>query len=203
MFDVAGEITAAPTGVRQRTWVPTFSTASSPLLAQLTELAQDMGSRRRPRLLPPRARGEGKSVTLLPTPSRGILVEREGELGIVFRCKYPQATSFKRTRALPSSTAPTSSGQTSRWMCERYGIDRFPPGDGQLLPRTTSGRVITSHTQGHGAKRGQRVLSNYQKVQYMGLRNPTLYSMSELLWSINAIRVTVSYDSVKRAGCRQ
>ena len=43
----------------------------------------------------------------------------------------------------------------------------------------------------------QRILSNYQKVQYMGLRaNPTLYSMSELLWSINAIRVTVSYDSV-------
>ena len=82
------------------------------------------------------------------------------------------------------------------WMCERFGIDRFHPVMGSCFQNYIGG-VITSHTRAMVQSEANRILSNYQKVQYMGLRaNPTLYSMSELLWSINAIRVTVSYDSV-------
>ncbi len=82
------------------------------------------------------------------------------------------------------------------WMCERYGIDRFHPVMGSCFQNYIGG-VITSHTRAMVQSEAQRVLSNYQKVQYMGLRqSPTLYSMSELLWSINAINVTVNYDSV-------
>lgn len=82
------------------------------------------------------------------------------------------------------------------WMCERYAIDRFHPAMGSCFQNYIGG-VITGHTRAMVQSEAHRVLSNYQKVQYMGLRaNPTIYSMSELLWSINTVNVTVSYDSV-------
>ena len=42
-----------------------------------------------------------------------------------------------------------------------------------------------------------RVLQNYQAVQHRGLsENPQLYSLSELLYSIDDINVVLSYDTV-------
>ncbi len=82
------------------------------------------------------------------------------------------------------------------WMCERYGIDRFHPVMGSCFQNYIGG-VITSHTRAVVQSEANRILSNYQKVQYMGLRaNPTLYSMGELLYSINKVSVTINYDTV-------
>jgi len=82
------------------------------------------------------------------------------------------------------------------WMLERYGIDRFHPVMGSCFQNYIGG-VITQHTRAMVQSEANRVLSNYQKVQYMGLRaNPTLYSMGELLYSINKVAVTINYDTV-------
>ena len=82
------------------------------------------------------------------------------------------------------------------WMCERYGIDRFHPVMGSSFQNYIGG-VITHHTRAMVQSEANRILSNYQKVTYMGLRrNPTLYSLGELLASVNNVNVTISYDSV-------
>ena len=82
------------------------------------------------------------------------------------------------------------------WMCERYGIDRFHPVMGSVFQNYIGG-VITSHTRAMVQSEANRILSNFQKVQYMGLRNnPSLYSMGELLASVNGVSVTINYDSV-------
>lgn len=82
------------------------------------------------------------------------------------------------------------------WMTERYGIDRFHPDMGSSFQNYIGG-VIGYNTQAMIYNEAERVLDNYQKVQYQGLRQaPQLYSLSELLWSINEINVGVGYDTV-------
>ena len=82
------------------------------------------------------------------------------------------------------------------WLTERYGIDRFHPVMGCDFQNYIGG-IIGYHTQTRVQSETQRVLDNYQKVQFMGLRQaPTLYSLSELLWSIDSIHVAMSYDTV-------
>lgn len=85
------------------------------------------------------------------------------------------------------------------WMAERYGIDRFHPSMGSNFQNYIGG-VIGFNTQAMIYSEAERVLDNYQKVQYLGLRaDPRRYSLSELLWSINEINVGVGYDTVSVA----
>lgn len=82
------------------------------------------------------------------------------------------------------------------WVAERYGIDRFHPGMGSRLQDFIGG-VIGFSTRTAIYNEVLRVLNNYQKVQYLGLRSaPSLYSLSELLWSINDVQVGVGFDTV-------
>jgi hypothetical protein len=84
-------------------------------------------------------------------------------------------------------------------MAERYGIDRFHPAMGSNFQNYIGG-VIGYHTQAMIYAEAERVLDNYQKIQFQGLRQaPQLYSLSELLWSVNAINVGVGYDTVSVA----
>ena len=83
------------------------------------------------------------------------------------------------------------------WTTERYAIDRFHPAMGSRL-QDYIGDVIdySTHTRIYGEV--LRVLNNYQKVQYLGLRqNPQRYSLSELLWSINDVKVAVEFDAAR------
>lgn len=85
------------------------------------------------------------------------------------------------------------------WVTERFGIDRFHPVMGSRL-QDYIGTTINYNTQSKVYSEILRVLSNYQKVQYQGLRqNPTLYSLSELCWSINDIQVAVGFDRAMAA----
>lgn len=85
------------------------------------------------------------------------------------------------------------------WMTERYGIDRFHPAMGSDFQNYIGG-IIGHGTQAQIRSEAERILDNYQKVQYRGLREaPTLYSLSELLWSINTINVSVTYDTISVA----
>src|SRR4051812_40238165 len=73
------------------------------------------------------------------------------------------------------------------WMTERYQIDRFHPAMGSNYQNYIGG-VIGYHTQSMIRSEAERILDNYQKVQYASFRNsPSRFSMDELLWSINAI----------------
>lgn len=85
------------------------------------------------------------------------------------------------------------------WMTERYGIDRFHPSMGSNFQNYIGG-IIGYGTQAMIRSEAERILDNYQKVQYRGLRaTPTLYSLSELLWSINTVNVGVAFDAVSVA----
>lgn len=82
------------------------------------------------------------------------------------------------------------------WMTERYGIDRFHPAMGSSF-QSWIGGIISFHTKQMVQNEAERILDNYQKVQYRSLRDaPSLYSLSELLYSINAIQVNIAYDTV-------
>lgn len=85
------------------------------------------------------------------------------------------------------------------WMTERYGIDRFHPAMGSSFQNWIGG-IISYHTQQMVQNEAERILDNYQKVQYRGLREaPQLYSLSELLYSINSIKVSIAFDTVSVA----
>jgi hypothetical protein len=85
------------------------------------------------------------------------------------------------------------------WMTERYGIDRFHPNMGSNF-QNYIGTIISYHTQAMIRNEAERIVDNYTKVQRRGLREaPSLYSLSELLNTINAINVGVSFDSVSVA----
>lgn len=84
----------------------------------------------------------------------------------------------------------------SLWLGERFGIDRFHPNLGSTL-QNFIGDVISSSTQSRIESEVLRVLNNYQAVQYRGLKErPQLYSPSELLYSIDSVNVSLSYDTV-------
>lgn len=84
----------------------------------------------------------------------------------------------------------------SLWVTERYGIDRFHPSMGSILPDFI-GSLITDSTKTQIQGEVLRVLQNYQSVQFQGFRNnPQAYSYTELLYSINAVDVSLSFDTV-------
>lgn len=85
------------------------------------------------------------------------------------------------------------------WMTERFGIDRFHPAMGSNF-QNYIGSTITHSTQAMVYSEALRVLDNYQRIQMAGLKaSPAIYSLSELLWSINAINVGIGYDQVNVA----
>jgi hypothetical protein len=82
------------------------------------------------------------------------------------------------------------------WVTEGYGIDRFHPKMGSILPDYI-GSVITDSTRVQVQSEILRILQNYQAVQLQGLKgSPQRYSYSELLYSIDSINVAISYDWV-------
>lgn len=82
------------------------------------------------------------------------------------------------------------------WVTERYGIDRFHPKLGSVLPDFI-GSMITDSTRSMVQSEILRILQNYQSVQLKGLKQaPQRYSYSEILYSIAAIDVAISYDTV-------
>lgn len=85
------------------------------------------------------------------------------------------------------------------WMTERYSIDRFHPGMGSYFQNYIGG-IISYHTQSMIRNEAERIVDNYTRVQRRGLRqSPSLYSLSELLNSINSINVGISFDTVSVA----
>ncbi len=82
------------------------------------------------------------------------------------------------------------------WVTERYGIDRFHPTMGSVLPDYI-GSLITDNTRVAVQSEVYRILQNYQNIQLQALKStPQKYSYSELLYSIDAINVAISYDTV-------
>lgn len=82
------------------------------------------------------------------------------------------------------------------WVAERFGGDRFHPAMGSIL-QDYIGTVISPRTRAEIEDEVMRVLDNYQRVQIYGFkRNPRLYSMAELLESVENISVNVTFDTV-------
>lgn len=82
------------------------------------------------------------------------------------------------------------------WLAERFGIDRFHPAMGSNLQNFIGG-VIGYGTQSLVYSEVMRVLSNYQRVQTQHFKElPRKFSLSELLWNVDAVNVNVLYDQV-------
>src|ERR1700746_1186054 len=82
------------------------------------------------------------------------------------------------------------------WLCEDFGIDPMHPTYGSLL-NSWIGSIIAPTTQNQVQSEVLRVLQNYQNVQFQALQQaPANFSLSEILLSINAINVSISYDAV-------
>lgn len=82
------------------------------------------------------------------------------------------------------------------WVTERFGGDRFQPMMGSVL-QDYIGSVISLRTRAEIEDEIMRVMDNYQRVQMHGFKiNPRLYSMTELLESVDDIAVGITYDTV-------
>lgn len=82
------------------------------------------------------------------------------------------------------------------WLAERFGIDRFHPGMGSMLENYIGG-IINFNTQSMVYSEVMRVLDNYQRVQFQTFRQaPGNFSLSEMLYAINAVNVNINYDTV-------
>lgn len=82
------------------------------------------------------------------------------------------------------------------WLAEEYGIDRFHPFYGSRL-QSYIGGIINYNTQVMVYGEILRVLDNYQKLQFNAYRqNPQLFSLAEMLYAINSVNVSLSYDTV-------
>lgn len=82
------------------------------------------------------------------------------------------------------------------WMTERRGIDRFHPTMGTILPDFV-GSLIVESTKTLIQGEILRVLQGYQAYRlYEFKRAPQNFSYSEMLYSINAIDVALSFDTV-------
>lgn len=84
----------------------------------------------------------------------------------------------------------------SAWLTESFGSDIMHPEMGSLLD-SWIGTIITAATQADIHTEVLRVLQNYQSVQVRGIKTkPQKYSLSEILYSIDDIKVTTNYDTV-------
>lgn len=82
------------------------------------------------------------------------------------------------------------------WVLERFGGDRFHPDMGSILQDMIGG-VVGPTTQHRITKELERVLDNYQRVQFKAFKeDPRSFSDTELLYSIDDISVQVGFDSV-------
>jgi hypothetical protein len=62
------------------------------------------------------------------------------------------------------------------------------------------GGVINSATQAMVYNEAMRILQNYQKVQGQTFtQSPQLFALSELLYAINGVNVSLAYDTVSVA----
>jgi phage baseplate assembly protein W len=87
----------------------------------------------------------------------------------------------------------------SLWLTERLGVDRFHPRYGSQLPDFIGG-VIDLTTQSKVQSEVDRVLGNYQAIQMAAFQNtPQLFSFDEMLSSLNAVNVNLTYDTVSVA----
>lgn len=84
----------------------------------------------------------------------------------------------------------------SLWLLERFGADRMHPTFGSTL-QNYIGNVINSATQANVYNEVLRVLTNYQSMIYqLFSTNPSVFSLSELPYSIDQINVNITYDQV-------
>lgn len=82
------------------------------------------------------------------------------------------------------------------WLTEAYGSDIMHPELGSLLD-SWIGSVITMSTKSEVQSEILRVLQNYQSVQVRGIQTiPQKYSLSEILYSIDDIQISLNFDTV-------
>lgn len=82
------------------------------------------------------------------------------------------------------------------WLTESFGGDMMHPELGSMLESWIGG-IISPSTKSEVQAEVLRVLQNYQAVQLRGIKTvPQKYSMSEILYSVNDIKVVLNYDTV-------
>ena len=82
------------------------------------------------------------------------------------------------------------------WLYSRFGSDMMHPTFGSVLESWIGG-VIQKSTQANVYNEVLRVLNNYQSMQYQLFQaSPQLFSVAELLYSIDNVDVSITYDTV-------
>ena len=82
------------------------------------------------------------------------------------------------------------------WLTERYRSDRFHSNYGSTLD-SFIGEVMDPMTASEVEAEVQRVLQNYQMVQYRRMQeDPTTLSPEEVLIDVEDVRAKIDYDSV-------
>ena len=82
------------------------------------------------------------------------------------------------------------------WLVERYGGNKFHPTYGSVL-EDHIGSVITPTTQSKVYNEILRVLDNYQRMQYQAfMADPSIFSISELMYSVDSVDISISLDTV-------
>jgi phage baseplate assembly protein W len=82
------------------------------------------------------------------------------------------------------------------WLLERYGSDRWHPAFGSNL-QSYIGSLISPATKANAYNEIIRVLNNYQAMVYQLFTvNPSLFTISELPYSIDSVNVSITYDTV-------
>lgn len=85
---------------------------------------------------------------------------------------------------------------TELWLLVRIGSNAMHPAFGSYLESYIGG-VIDINTQAKVYNEILRTLNNYQALQYQAFQtNPSLFSLTELMASVDSINVSVSYDTV-------
>jgi phage baseplate assembly protein W len=84
----------------------------------------------------------------------------------------------------------------SLWLREPYGIDRFHTLYGSVLDQYI-GSVIDASSDHEIKSEVIRVINAFQQIQLIGLKkNPSKYTLDELLDSIQSVSVKLDYDRV-------
>lgn len=82
------------------------------------------------------------------------------------------------------------------WLTERYRSDRFHSNYGSILDNFI-GDVIDPMTAHEVEAEVERVLQNYQMVQYRRMQDdPTQFSPEEVLVEVTDVKAKIDYDSV-------
>ena len=82
------------------------------------------------------------------------------------------------------------------WLTESLGGDIMHPELGTMLDAWIGSR-ITFSTKAEVHAEVLRVLDNYQRVQVRGVKTrPQKYSISEILWEINDIKIDINFDTI-------